>query len=325
MGSFREIGTLDQQWIITRRVDALLLVDGVCLQNYLGRILQSVPAPQLFRFFRCSRHVRQSVLARMCGFEQVWPFCPWPRVTFMNMLLDNEALRHPRVWLSTWVAMSPPDHLAQLPHVAEWLRNYTEFSAAPRLTVVIRGTNCPEKMRYEEWILWEPCLREQRVLAYRAQPCGLCACCGQPSFWKMPRGRRGCAASIMRTVGPMVSGHQWPEMTSWLSRTKSSPLEHLLSDAVVNMQVFETLFFDAHCLSCSCGTCSLRDLRAGLMCPHDQSYVELEREGPESPRDTNYDLSNNPREVFPPEDIIPNATRVGRRHERGPSVAQHTA
>jgi hypothetical protein len=317
VGVDSELRLRDEDREARRRIGVLLL-DCACLQNYLVRILSRLPPALWDRFLSCTRREKHSVLARMYGFERVCPECSWQQDTFMQMLLDNENLRHPRVWLSTWVAMPPPDHLVQIPHVAEWIRDYTELSAAPRLTVVVTRGSLPEVMRYEEWILWEPCLREQRVLAYRSQPCGVCACCGQPSIWKIPRGRRGCAASIMRTVGPMVSGRDWPEMTCLLSRSRRSPLEQLLLDAVVNTQVFETLFLDVHCLSCSCGKCSLKDMRAGIMCPHDQTYVEQERAGPESPRDTCHDFSDNPREMFSLEDFPLNQIDLVRREERGP-------
>ncbi len=33
---------------------------------------------------------------------------------------------------------------------------------------------------------------------------------------------------------------------------------------------------DPDCLSCSCGDCTLKDLRAGVLCPVDQDYVDFE-------------------------------------------------
>ena len=255
------------------------------LIDYAIQVLSMLDAPLRNRFLECSRQTRQSVLARMYGFEKCWhPLCPWTRDELMHMLVKNENKLHPRFWRVTWVALPPPEHVAQLPLVAEWLRNYTPLSEKTTLFVVVTNDDRLLKMRYEEWTLWEPGLRLEKVLAYRAQPCGVCACCERPAFWKLPHGRLGCAESIMRTVGPLVAGRTWPEMSQWLSRSKSSPLERLLAQDFVSTTVFETLFFDVHCLSCSCGRCSLKDMQAGVLCLHDQNYVVHERAGPESPR-----------------------------------------
>ena len=244
-----------------------------------------------------------------------WKWCPWTSSDqFMEMLFDNDTRRHPRVWLSTWVAMPLPDHVTQLPNVAEWLRTYTPLSSAPRLSIVIRHGDLPLKMRYEEWVLWEPGLREERVLAYRAHPDGVCACCQQPAFWKLPRGRRGCAASIMTAVGPKVSGREWPEMTCWLSCSKTSRFERMLSHDSFNKGVFETCFVDLDCLSCSCGGCSFEDMRTGVLCPDDQYFVDHELAGPESPRHPLQDFGDDPHEMACPESFD-FRTRAARRQQ----------
>ena len=148
-------------------------------------------------------------------------------------------------------------------------------------------------MRYEEWTLSEPCERLERVLAYKGPAYVKCECCKRPAIWKLPRGRHGCGAFIMRTVGRQVSGHEWAPMSSWLSRSQTSPFEHLLAHDFVSTAVFETIFVDVHCLSCSCGSCSLKNVRAGVLCCFDRSWVEHEHDGPDSPRAFFQDLGDS--------------------------------
>ena len=305
---FRQFGSRSYRehrelvYILNLRLEHKWLID------YAMKVLPFLEAPLRKRFHACSRQQRQSVLARMYAFEKFWrQMCPWTRDEFMHMLVNNENKLHPRFWRVTWVALPPPEHVAQLPLVAEWLRNYTQLSEKTTLFVVVTHDDGSLKMRYEEWTLWEPGLRLEKVLAYRAQPCGVCACCERPAFWKLPHGRLGCAESIMRTVGPLVAGRTWPEMSQWLSRSKSSPLERLLAQDFVSTTVFETLFFDVHCLSCSCGRCSLKDMQAGVLCSHDQNYVDHERAGPESPRSVCGNLCDSDDEALWEASAVPAA------------------
>ena len=220
----------------------------------------------------------------MSGYELGWKWCPWSSDEFMEMLLDNTARRYPQVWQSTWVAGRLPEQVTVLPGVPEWLQTCTPHSSPPKVFVVITDENQRLNLRYEEWVLWEPGLREERVLAYRAHPDGVCACSQQPAFWKLPHGRRGCAARILRSVGPMVYWREWQQVTRWLSRSKASRFEKMLSYDWFSIDVFEDSFVDLDALSCSCGGCSLKDTRAGVLCPADQDYVDKDLAGPDSPR-----------------------------------------
>ena len=232
----------------------------------------------------------------------------------MEMLLDNTARRYPQVWQSTWVAGRLPEQVTVLPGVPEWLQTCTPHSSPPKVFVVITDENQRLNLRYEEWVLWEPGFREERVLSYRAHPDGVCACCQQPAFWKLPRGRRGCAASIMTAVGPKVSGREWPEMTCWLSCSKTSRFERMLSHDSFNKGVFETCFVDLDCLSCSCGGCSSEDMRTGVLCPDDQYFVDHELAGPESPRHPLQNFGDDPHEMACPESFD-FRTRAARRQQ----------
>jgi len=69
-----------------------------CLNEYAFDVLPQLEQPLVHQFCNCSRQQQQSILARMRGFEQRWHgFLFWPRGYFMQMLLDNEHRRHPRV------------------------------------------------------------------------------------------------------------------------------------------------------------------------------------------------------------------------------------
>jgi hypothetical protein len=219
----------------------------------------------------------------MRGHDLSWQSCSWTTDEFMEMLLANDGRRYPQVWVSTFVTGFLPVQVRMLRHVTEWLQSYALHGRPMRVTIV-RYDQCLS-LRYEEWVLWEPGRREERVLAYRAHPEGVCACCQKPAFWKLPRGRRGCAAHIVRSVAPTLFWAPWGQMTRVLSRSKASRFEEMLSHDWFNVAVFQVCFLDQDCLSCSCGDCTLKDLRAGVLCPVDQDYVDFELAGPDSPRE----------------------------------------
>ena len=104
-------------------------------------------------------------------------------------------------------------------------------------------------------------------------------------LWKLPRGRRGCAASIVRVVAPVLFRAPWGQMTLALSRPTASRFEEMLSHDWFNVAVFQVCFLAQECLSCSCHACSLKNVRAGTVCPVDQSYTTFEAAGPDSPRE----------------------------------------
>jgi hypothetical protein len=202
----------------------------------------------------------------------------------MHMLLENNARVYPNVWQSTWVAGRLPQHVSVLPDVSKWLQSNTPHSSPPRVVVVIRDEYQRLTLRYELWVLWEPYLREERVLAYRAHPDAVCACCRVPALWKLPRGRRGCAALIMRSVARALYWPRWRQQIRQLSRTPASVFERMLLYEWFSMGVFEMCYVDLDSLSCSCYGCPLAASRAGVLCLRDQVYVDKELDGPGSPR-----------------------------------------
>ena len=289
-------------------------VDDPGLREYLDRVLPSISESVWRKFYRCDIQQRHSVLAVMRGYEKGWQMCPWSSDQFMEMLLANHGRRYPQVWISTFVAMLLPQHVKVLPFVAEWLESFTVHSGPLYLTVVIRGTAQSITMRYEDWVLWAPDLREERVLAYRTHPEGVCACCQQPAFWKVPRGPRGCAARTLRAVAPRLFRKEWAEITLRLSRSRTSRFEEMLSYDWFNVALFEVCFVDLDCLSCSCGGCSMKDLRAGVMCPVDQEYVDFELAGPDSPRGHAQPLVDVHREARRQDPFEVRAREARRQH-----------
>ena len=260
------------------------LLDPTELQEYLERIIPSLSDSVWDRF--CNRSLRQQhdLVGMMCGYEVGWKWCPWSSDEFMHMLLDNCDRRYPKVWQNTYVAGRLPRHVSVLPGVSKWLLTFTPNSSPPRVFIVIRDECTHLILRYEMWVLWEPHLREERVLAYRVQPDSVCSCCRQPSLWKLPRGRCGCAALVMRSVGRSLHWAAWQKLRRQLSRTQASTFEALLFYDWFNIGVFEIRFVDLDSLTCSCYACSPRETRAGVLCPHDQIYVDRELAGPSSPR-----------------------------------------
>ena len=77
----------------------------------------------------------------------------------------------------------------------------------------------------------------------------------------------------------------WGQMTLALSRPTASRFEEMLSHDWFNVAVFQVCFLAQECLSCSCHACSLKNVRAGTVCPVDQSYTTFEAAGPDSPRE----------------------------------------
>jgi len=153
------------------------LLDPPLVQEYLDRIIPDLSDSVWRRF--CNRSLRQQLVlvGHMCGYELGWKWCPWSSDEFMHMLLENNARVYPNVWQSTWVAGRLPQHVSVLPDVSKWLQSNTPHSSPPRVVVVIRDEYQRLTLRYELWVLWEPFLREERVLAYRAHPGAVCACC----------------------------------------------------------------------------------------------------------------------------------------------------
>ena len=259
-------------------------LDGPALNVFHNDIHKSLSPIVALRLAMSSEWTQRRVLGIVKGYQSTQRSCPWSNDAFVDMLLDNEDNQHPRIWEHTWVGLHLPLHMMQLPLVAEWHENHHLHRRKHRLTVAIRGFDPGLILRFEEWILWEPGLRLEKVLAHRARPSGLCGCCQRPALWRITHGRYGCGAYIMRTVAREVFRTDWGVMTRCLSHSRTSPLEQLLSQDWFNDGVFEDCFVDLDCLSCSCGACSLRNTRAGVLCPLDQLYAMSTTEWPPSPR-----------------------------------------
>ena len=167
------------------------------------RGMVNVSFTTLRRFDRCSSRHRSRILGRMRGHELGWQIRPpWSDDAFMTMLLDSDERRYSQAWINTFVAGVLPLAVYRIPQVAawakEWFRTHTDHNKPMRVNVV--RTDLLLTLRYEEWILHRPGLREECVLANRAHPTGWCPCCQQPAVWKLPRGPRGCAAHVMKLV-----------------------------------------------------------------------------------------------------------------------------
>ena len=264
---------------------------AVDLQRSAGSVTRdrgvvNVSMPTLRRFKRCSTRHRERILGRMRGYELGWQIRPpWNQESFMTMLLDSDERRYSQAWINTFVADVLPLSVYQIPQVAtwvkEWLRTHTDHSKPMRVNVV--RTDLLLTLRYEEWILHRPGLREECVLAYRAQPTGCCPCCQQPATWKLPRGPRGCAAHVMKLVANKQFQPQWMGFLKCLSRSTASRFEEVLKLECVGAAVLEALVCHVHSLSCSCGGC-VRGRTDGNMCPVEIDYIKRERAGPDSPR-----------------------------------------
>ena len=259
-------------------------LDGPVLNAFLNDLEGSLSASVATRLLMCNEWTQRRLLGIVKGYHSTQRSRRWSNDAFVRMLLDNEDMRHPRVWEYTWVGLHLPAHMLQLPHVAEWHETHYLHRKKHRLTVVIRDVDPGLILRFEEWILWEPGLRVEKVLAHRARPSRLCGCCQRPALWRFTHGRYGCGAYIMRTVAREVFRADWGVMTRCLSNSRTSRLEQMLSQNWFNDGVFEDCFVDLDCLNCSCGACSLRSIRAGVLCPLDQLYAGCPTEWPPSPR-----------------------------------------
>jgi hypothetical protein len=171
---------------------------------------------------------------------------------------------------------------SHLPNVAHWVQTWTAYSRPMRLFVI--RSQCNLLMRYEQWILHSPTRRVERVLAYRTRPEGVRACCRRPAFWKIPKGERGCPSHILRLVAMHTFHVHWRQMTGRLAKSNKSSFAQLLMRDTIMKHIFEWCFCNPDCLSCSCGECTLQQLRAGVMCPKDVSYWYCPLSGPDSPR-----------------------------------------
>ena len=256
------------------------------LHQYLERIRPSLSEAVSHTFQRCDLPLQRRVLTVMRGYELGWPSCPWSNDQFMQMLIVNEGRVYPHVWTSTFIAETLSKYHRTLPEVKQWLQGFDLHGKPLKLTAFVRGDPAYTLMRYEQWVFWTPTLRQERVLAYRARPDGVCTCCQQPAFWKTPCGRRGCAVHITRSVAQSQQSGVWNAMAKRLSRSGRSRFERMVvTQRWFSSAVFEALFIDLYCLSCSCRLCSSQDMRAGVLCPADKLYLSRGGPAPGSPRD----------------------------------------
>ena len=282
------------------------------LHQYLERIRPSLSEAVSHTFQRCDLPLQRRVLTVMRGYELGWPSCPWSNDEFMQMLIVNEDRVYPHVWTSTFIAETLSLYHRTLPDVKQWLLGFDLHGKPLKKTAFVSGVPGYTKLRYEQWVFWTPTLRQERVLAYRARPDGVCTCCQQLAFWKTPCGRRGCAVHITRSVAQSQQSDEWHAMAKRLSRSGTSRFERMVvTQRWFSSAVFEALFIDLYCLSCSCGLCSSQDMRAGVLCPADKLYLSRGGPAPGSPRDPTQPLIDGQREAVM---LHPLEMTLRRRH-----------
>lgn len=262
------------------------------LKDYLTDIYPLLHPSTVDRLRKCDGIRFRRILSVMKAYRVSARICPWSHNAFMVMLLDNEEERYPRVWQYTLVAMAVPQRVRDLPDVLHWHQNWTVHGQSCPLHVVIRGGEQKLKLRFESWVLLSPRFRRETVLAWRTQSHLHCPCCGQAALWVHLDGRHGCGAHIMQMVALHSYGNQWRAMKRPLSKSKRSSFEQMLSRPWFSTAVFDTSYTAIDDLSCSCGGCTLTNLRCGVMCPLDASFVESADAGPAAPRIHNRHLAD---------------------------------
>ena len=257
--------------------------DPCLLDFYLTCVRCRCEEPTRARLLLCPLRLRERLLGCLAGYVRCPNIRQWCLEHHLRMLLNNESRRFPQVWKQTEVVGTlDPTVMMDVPRVAEWLRTFTVHSKPMRMFVTRAQAGL--LLRYEQWVLRSPTQRTEHVQAYRTRTAGVCPCCHRPAFWKIPRGEKGCSAHILRLVAERNFQVQWQLLACQLSRSKQSPFEQSLLLGEVNSNVFEWLFCDPDCLSCSCDRCTLQQARAGVICPADLYYVNQQLQGQDSPR-----------------------------------------